>query len=241
MRPHEVVTAPHRRITECRSCGGANLEPFLDLGSTPLADRLLTEEQLAEPEPTAPLEVAFCADCTLVQILDTVDPEVLFCRDYPYFSSVSPSLLKHFGASAGRLIERLELGPDSLVIEAASNDGYMLKNFLDRGIPVLGVDPAEGPAASAQEKGVTTLNTFFTLELAKKLRAEGKQADLFLANNVLAHVADLGGFVDGFGLLLKDDGNAVIECPYLLDLIEHCEFDTIYHQHLCYILRSTAL
>jgi SAM-dependent methyltransferase len=121
-----------------------------------------------------------------------------------------------------------------LVVEAASNDGYMLKNFAARGIPVLGIDPADGPARVAQESGITTLCTFFGEDLARKLRAEGRVADVFLANNVLAHVPDLNGFVEGIRILLKDSGVAVIEAPYLVDLVDHCEFDTIYHQHLCY-------
>ncbi len=218
----------------CRSCGQPNLEVLIDFGRTPLADALLNQEQLNQPEITAPLDLAFCSHCSLAQITETVPPEILFCRNYPYFSSVSPSLLKHFGDSAHHLIQTRRLDSDSLVIEAASNDGYMLKNFLDQGIPVLGIDPASGPAQAAQEKGVPTLCTFFTRALAKQLRAEGKTADVFLANNVLAHVPDLNGFVSGIGILLKETGVAVIECPYVVDLVDHGEFDTIYHQHLCY-------
>jgi SAM-dependent methyltransferase len=192
------------------------------------------EEQLAEADLVAPLDVVLCEECSLVQITETVSPEVLFCQNYPYFSSVSKALMKHFGDSARQIIAERKLGPDSLVVEAASNDGYMLRHFVEAGIPVLGVDPADGPAKKAQESGVRTLNTFFTKELAEQLFEEGNRADVFLANNVLAHVADLNGFTAGIARLLKDDGVAVIECPYLLDLIEHCEFDTIYHQHLCY-------
>lgn len=221
-------------IDACRSCGGRNLISFLDLGATPLADHLPTEEELGLPEYRVPLEVVFCPDCALVQITETVTPEILFCRNYPYFSSVSPSLMEHFGSSARSIIEARALGSDSLVVEAASNDGYMLVHFVEAGIPVLGIDPAEGQAKRARERGVDTLNTFFGLELASELAGEGKLADVFLANNVLAHVADLNGFVDGISAVLKDTGVAVIECPYLMRLIEHCEFDTIYHQHLCY-------
>jgi SAM-dependent methyltransferase len=219
----------------CRSCGSAPLVPILSLGETPLADGLLSEAQLGEPEYRAPLDFAFCPVCTLAQITETVDPRILFCRDYPYYSSVSPMLMKHFSDSAERLIERRGLGPQSMVVEAASNDGYMLKTFVDKGIPVLGIDPAEGPAKAAQQRGIRTLNDFFGLDLARKLHEEeGISADLFLANNVLAHVPDLNGFVAAFRTLLKPDGAAVIECPYLIDLVDHCEFDTIYHQHLCY-------
>ena len=226
--------APGIAIDSCRSCGSPKLTSFLNLGTTPLADQLLTKEQLGEPELVAPLDVVLCEECSLVQITETVSPEVLFCQNYPYFSSVSKALMKHFGDSARNLLETRGLGPDSLVVEAASNDGYLLKHFVEAGIPVLGIDPADGPAKKAQEAGVNTLNTFFTRELAEDLFEEGKRADVFLANNVLAHVADLNGFTAGVARLLDDDGIAVIECPYLLDLIEHCEFDTIYHQHLCY-------
>ena len=169
-----------------------------------------------------------------MQITETVPPEILFCRDYPYFSSVSPSLLRHFRESALAIIGSRQLNSNSLVIEAASNDGYILKNFVEKGIPVLGIDPASGPAEVAQKAGIPTLCTFFTKDLAKQLRAEGKVADVFLANNVLAHVPDLNGFVAGIGIMLKKTGVAVIEVPYVVDLVEHCEFDTIYHQHLCY-------
>ena len=219
----------------CRSCGGTNLESILSLGSTPLADALLTEDQLELTELTVPLEWVFCNHCTLVQIIESVSPEILFCRDYPYYSSVSRSLLKHFAESASELIESRKLNSNSLVVEAASNDGYMLKNFLDRNIPVFGIDPAQGPAQVAQEAGIPTLCTFFDKNLAQKLRKEQKiEADIFLANNVLAHVPDLNGFVEGIQLILKKTGVAVIEVPYLIDLVDHCEFDTIYHQHLCY-------
>jgi SAM-dependent methyltransferase len=218
----------------CISCGYSELETIISFGYTPIADNLLTKEQLSSPEYTAPLDLVFCPKCSLVQITEKVPPEILFCQDYPYFSSVSPSLLKHFGNSAKNLIEARKLNSNSLVIEAASNDGYMLKNFTEQQIPVLGIDPASGPATAAQKAGVNTLCTFFTKDLAQQLKAEGKQADLFLANNVLAHVPDLNGFVAGISVLLKDNGVAVIEAPYVVDLVNHCEFDTIYHQHLCY-------
>ncbi|NJK47398.1 class I SAM-dependent methyltransferase [Candidatus Gracilibacteria bacterium] len=218
----------------CRSCGHSQLETILSFGDTPLADALLTEDKLKLPELTAPLDLAFCPHCGLVQITETVSPEILFCQDYPYFSSVSKALLQHFRRSALALIESRQLNRNSLVIEAASNDGYMLKNFIEKGIPVLGIDPASGPAEAAQKSGVPTLCTFFTKELAQKLRANGHVADVFLANNVLAHVPDLNGFVEGIGILLKRTGVAVIEVPYVVDLVDRCEFDTIYHQHLCY-------
>ena len=219
----------------CRSCGHTDLEPILSLGRTSLADALLTEEQLRLPELIVPLDCVFCSNCSLVQITESVSPEILFCRDYPYYSSVSKVLLQHFGESAKELIESRKLNSDSLVIEAASNDGYMLRNFLERGIPVLGIDPAKGPAQRANEAGIPTLCMFFSKDLARQLREGGaREADVFLANNVLAHVPNLNGFIEGIRLMLKDTGVAVIEVPYVVDLVENCEFDTIYHQHLCY-------
>jgi len=207
---------------------------FLDLGTTPLADRLLTEEQLKEPEPSFPLQVAFCEDCALVQILETVDPNLLFCDDYPYYSSFSDTLLEHSRENVEEILRRQTLTQDSLVVELASNDGYLLQYYQRAGIPVLGIDPAEGPANKAIEKGIPTEIDFFSTALAGQLRAAGKAADVVHANNVLAHVADTNGFVAGVAALLKDDGVAVIEHPYVRDLIEHNEFDTIYHEHLCY-------
>ena len=228
-------------IEGCLSCGCTQLQEIMSFGETALADRLMTAPQLAEPEPKAPLDLMFCPECALVQIHHTVDPEVLFCNNYPYYSSVSPSLMRHFRASAEDIMRVRRLGPDSLVVEAASNDGYMLKPFLEAGIQVLGIDPADGPAAAAVKAGVRTLNTFFSLELARTLAdREHVAADVFLANNVLAHVPDLNNFVEGIRTLLKPNGVAVLECPYLLDLIAHNEFDTIYHQHLCYF-SATAL
>jgi SAM-dependent methyltransferase len=218
----------------CRICGQTNLDVFLDLGDSPLADRLLTKAQLEEKEPVYPLQVAFCRNCTLVQILETVDPEELFCKDYPYYSSVSSSLLEHSRQNVLELIARRRLDAHSFVVELASNDGYLLRNYVDAGIPCLGIDPAEGPAHAAERIGVPTRCTFFHEDLARRLCREGKKADVIHANNVLAHVADTNGFVEGIRLLLKDDGVAVIEVPYVKNLIDHCEFDTIYHQHLCY-------
>ena len=218
----------------CRSCQKNNLEIFLDLGKLPIADRLLNDERLQKPEPRFPLEVAFCPDCSLVQILETVAPEVLFCEDYQYYSSFIPSLLKHSRDNVLDLIKTRSLDEKSFIVELASNDGYLLKNYVEKGIPVLGIDPAEGQAKAAEKNGVPTMNTFFTEELASRLRADGRSADVIHANNVLAHVADTNGFVEGIKILLKDDGVVVIEAPYVKDLIDHCEFDTIYHQHLCY-------
>jgi SAM-dependent methyltransferase len=221
-------------ITECRSCGAVDLEEVLDLGTTPLADRLLRADQLAEPELTAPLTLSRCSRCTLVQIIETVDPEILFFEEYPYFSSVSASLSAHFEASATEIIERRSLTAGDLVVEAASNDGYLLRHFQRAGIDVVGIDPATAPAQAAIDAGIPTIVDFFGIDLATDLRRERGPAAVFLANNVLAHVPDLNGFVAGIATVLADDGVAVIEAPYLVDLLEHGEFDTIYHQHLCY-------
>ncbi|MEM6869092.1 MAG: class I SAM-dependent methyltransferase [Cyanobacteria bacterium P01_C01_bin.121] len=218
----------------CRACGHESLLPIISFGETTLADALLNKDQLEQPEYTAPLDLVFCPHCGLVQITVSVPPEILFCRNYPYFSSVSPRLIKHFRESAESIIESRQLGPESMVMEAASNDGYMLKNFAEKGIPVLGIDPADGPAEAAKKAGIPTRCTFFSKDLAAELKAEGHAADVFLANNVLAHVPDLNGFVEGIRLLLKETGVAVIEAPYLVELVKHGEFDTIYHQHLCY-------
>ena len=221
-------------IQKCRSCSFPELKHVISFGDTPLADRLVRKDKLGEIDPKAPLDVVFCPNCSLIQIDATVSPEILFGKDYPYYSSVSKSLMEHFSASATEIIDRKKLGQNSMVVEAASNDGYMLKNFLDKGIPVLGIDPAEGPVREAKKKGINTLLDFFGKGLAEKLFNEGIRADVFLGNNVLAHVADLNGFVEGIKILLKPDGIAVIEVPYLVDLIEKREFDTMYHQHLCY-------
>jgi SAM-dependent methyltransferase len=225
---------PYTTISGCRSCGNPNLEQIISFGSTPLADALLTEENLKTPEIFVPLDLVFCPKCALVQITETVDPEVLFCRDYPYFSSTSKAYLKHCRENAEELIKSRKLNSKSLVVEPASNDGYMLKNFLEYGIQILGIDPAKAPVETARKAGVPTLCTFFSKDLATKLRNEGLLADVVIANNVLAHVPDLNGFVEGIRIILKDTGVAVIEVPYLIDLINKCEFDTIYHQHLCY-------
>lgn len=218
----------------CRSCQSKELKPVLSLGVTPLADRLLTREQLKEPELTAPLDLVFCSDCALVQITESVSPDILFGEDYPYFSSISKALAVHTRENALDLIRSGGLGPESFVVEIASNDGYMLKNFVEKDIRVLGIDPASAPVQVAREAEIPTLCTFFDHTLATQLCQDGQLADVVIANNVLAHVPDLNGFVEGLKIIMKSDGVAVIEVPYLIDLIEKCEFDTIYHQHLCY-------
>lgn len=224
----------YENIDQCRSCSGRRLSPVLSLGEMPLADGFLTNAALAEPEQAFPLTVVFCEDCSLMQLRETVAPEVLFASDYPYYSSFSAGWVAHCRENALELIARRNLGPDSRVVEIASNDGYMLRNFHERGIPVLGIDPVPGPAAAAEALGIRTRRDFFSLSLAEELASSGEMADVVLGNNVLAHVADLSGFVNGLRTVLKPDGVAVLEAPYVRDLIEQCEFDTIYHEHLCY-------
>lgn len=218
----------------CRSCGGEDLSVFLSLGDLPLSDGFLAAADLARAEPRFPLDVAFCGDCTLVQILETVPPEQLFDADYPYFSSFTDSLLQHSARNVAARIAERRLDGNSLVIELASNDGYLLQYYQAQGIPVLGIDPAAGPVAAARARGIETLHEFFGRDLATRLAAEGRHADVIHANNVLAHVADTNGFVAGIATLLKEDGVAVIEAPHVKELIDHGEFDTIYHEHLCY-------
>ncbi len=218
----------------CRSCGQTGLKLFLDLLKKPPSDRILTKEQLTQPESFYPLEVAFCPNCSLVQILETVPPEELFSDGFQYYSSFSPALLKHSRENVLDLIKSCNLDSNSFVIELASNDGYLLKNYVENDIPCLGIDPVEGLAQAAEKVGVPTLCEYFSKDLARQLRKEGRRADIIHANNVLAHVADTNGFVEGIRILLKDNGMAVIEVPYVKDLIDHSEFDTIYHEHLCY-------
>jgi SAM-dependent methyltransferase len=214
--------------TTCRSCGSDRLDSILSLGETPLANALVSDPNA--PDERVPLDVVFCRDCALVQITEDVPPEVLF-RDYVYFSSFSDTVLDNARAIAERLVAQRGLHAESLVMEIASNDGYLLQHYRDRGIPVLGVEPARNIAEAARRTGIETIDEFFTADLAATMP---KRADVVHANNVLAHVDDLNGFVEGIAIVLKDDGVASIEAPYVRDLIERLEFDTIYHEHLCY-------
>jgi C-methyltransferase C-terminal domain/Putative zinc binding domain/Methyltransferase domain len=228
----EDVTDP--QPTVCRSCGSAKLSLVLSLGATPLANALLTTEDLERPEPRFPLDLVFCENCSLVQITETVPPEQLF-RSYLYFSSFSETMLAHARDLSDRFQRDLALGASSLVVEVASNDGYLLQYYKHAGIPVLGIEPAENVARVAiEQRGIPTLSEFFGVRLARALATEGRRADLLHANNVLAHVADLPGFVEGIREMLADEGVAALEFPYLGDMIARSEFDTIYHEHLCY-------
>lgn len=221
-------------MISCRSCRGNDLKLVLSLGRTPLANALLTSNQVSEAEETFPLDLAFCPHCTLVQITETVSPEKLF-REYLYLSSFSDTTLRHAKDIAARMIETQRLGPNSLVVEIASNDGYLLRHYKSAGVRVLGIEPAVNIARVAQEDHqIPTIPEFFTEFLARQLRISDFDPDVVHANNVLAHVPDLNDFVFGLGILAKIDGVAVIEVPYVKDMIDACEFDTIYHEHLSY-------
>lgn len=219
-------------IVACRACGFASLDAVLSLGDMPLVNSLLDDE--GEREDRYPLDVVRCPRCTLVQITETVPPEVLF-REYAYFSSFSDTFLTHARTFADGMRGMLELGPRSLVVEAASNDGYLLQFFAEAGIPVLGIEPARNVAAAAAARGIESVPEFLDLELAQTIVAgRGRHADLIVANNVLAHVADLHGFVGALAMLAGETGLVSVEAPYVCDLVDRIEFDTIYHEHLCY-------
>jgi SAM-dependent methyltransferase len=216
----------------CRSCGD-ELEVVLDLGLTPLANSLLKSEQLEEVEPRFPLRLAACRSCALAQLVETVPPEALF-SEYPYFSSFSDTMVRSAAELTGRLVRERGLGPGSLALEVASNDGYLLRHYLAAGVPVLGVEPARNIAAAAEAAGIATLCEFFGREVGARLRAQGRLADTVHANNVVAHVPDINGLFSGFEAVLKPDGLLVIEVPHVLEMVRRLEFDTIYHEHVFY-------
>lgn len=223
-----------RRIAHCRGCAHPLPRPFLDLGQMPLVDRLPAADELATPDPTYPLRVAFCAECGLAQLLETPPPEVLFPADYPYYSSYSSDYLAHAASFAEHSRRAFGLGADSLVVEIASNDGYLLRHYRALGIPTLGIDPAPGPAAVAQSAGIETLVTFFSPALAERLAAAGRLADLIVANNLLAHVPDPNVMLAAMRRLLKPTGVISLEVPSARELIQLGAFDTIYHEHHSY-------
>lgn len=220
----------------CRFCRSPLARTFLDLGLQPLANSYLTPDQLAAGhEPVFPLHTLVCDACFLVQADHEVPAEAIFDDTYAYFSSFSPGWVEHARRYAEAMIERFGLGPDSLVVEIASNDGYLLKHFLAKGVPVLGVEPTANTAEAARAIGVRTDVVFFNAETGQALAARGDRADLMAANNVLAHVPDLNEFVSGFRHVLKPDGVLTFEFPHLLNLIEKVQFDTIYHEHYSYL------
>jgi SAM-dependent methyltransferase len=221
------------RSERCLACESSERELVLDLGRMPLANANVPRERLGQPEPSYPLELLSCRRCGLVQLSEIVPPEVLF-SDYVYLTGASSTMVAHFRALAAELVRRLGLGPRDLVLEIASNDGTLLAAFAALGPRVLGVEPAANLVALARERGVESLARFFGLELARELRAERGPAALLCANNVLAHVPDLPGFLEGCRILTEPAGVVAIEVPWLLRLVERLEYDTIYHEHLSY-------
>jgi len=224
-------------LNHCKSCSSSNVIQVLDLGIQPLANNLLPAGGVPDgTEPAYPLRLAVCLDCYLMQLLDIVPPVKMF-SEYLYFSSFSDALLKHSQAAVEKHIEEFSLEKASLVVEIASNDGYLLQYFTAKNIPALGIEPAENIAVEARKKEIETIVEFFTCELAKSLALSGKKADLILGNNVFAHVPDTNDFVAGLAELLKKGGRAVLEFPWGHEMIQKLEFDTIYHEHVfCFSL-----
>ena len=218
---------------QCRFCHAELRHTFVDLGMSPLSNSYLTRAQLNQMERFYPLHVRLCDRCFLVQLEEFESPEQIF-SDYAYFSSYSASWLEHARAYCAQMTERFGLDAASFVVEIASNDGYLLQNFVAQGVPVLGVEPARNVAEAAVARGVPSVTEFFGEKLAARLAAEGKRADLLLGNNVLAHVPDLNDFVAGLKILLKPAGVVTMEFPHLLRLIAGNQFDTIYHEHFSY-------
>ena len=220
---------------KCRHCQTPLATSFIDLGSAPPSNAYLGKDDLKKPEKWYPLHILVCEHCWLVQTEDYADADELFSEDYAYFSSFSKSWLAHAENFVEKMQARFGLTNASHIVEIASNDGYLLQYVQERGIPCLGIEPTKSTAAASREKGIDTLEEFFGVELAERLAAEGKQADLTAANNVLAHVPDINDFVRGFSLLLKPSGVASFEFPHLMQLVTHGQFDTIYHEHYSYL------
>jgi len=220
---------------KCRHCAAELALQLIDLGSSPPSNAYLTQEGLQAPEKTYPLRVLVCEKCWLVQTQDFAQADELFCDEYAYFSSFSTSWLSHAEAFVAEMVERFNLGPKSHVVEIASNDGYLLQYVRSSGIPCLGVEPTASTAKVARFKGIETIESFFGARVGSELVAQGRSADLLIANNVLAHVPDINDFVRGFARLLKPEGVSTFEFPHLLRLLEHTQFDTIYHEHFSYL------
>ncbi len=232
--------AVYTRRTTCRACGGTRVRRFLELGPQPLANAFLRDAMEFANEPRFPLDVFFCESCSLVQVLDVIDPEVLF-RDYVYVTGVSQTIAEHNKRYARAVVELVPVRPHDLVVEVASNDGSLLRCFQPYGARTLGVEPASNIAALARAAGVETIDEFFDLDVARRLRARRGAARAVIANNVLAHVDDTRGFLAAFHELLADNGMAVVEVPYLGELVDRLEYDTVYHEHLCYFSVTTIL
>ncbi|MDO9406416.1 MAG: class I SAM-dependent methyltransferase [Polaromonas sp.] len=225
---------------KCRHCGAPLELTFLDLGFAPPSNAYLAQEDLAKPEKYYPLKIKTCEQCWLVQTEDYAQAEELFSADYAYFSSTSSGWLAHAADYAGKMTRQLELGKHSLVIEVASNDGYLLKNFVAAGIPCLGIEPTASTAAAAEQLGIPVWREFFGESLGKRLAAEGRQADLIAGNNVYAHVPDINDFTRGLKAALKPGGTITLEFPHLMQLLAHTQFDTIYHEHFSYLSLYTV-
>ncbi|MCP1316177.1 class I SAM-dependent methyltransferase [Halomonas sp. 707B3] len=224
----------------CRHCAVPLSHTFLDLGFAPPSNAYLTAADLAKPEKYFPLRVKVCDQCWLVQTEDHAQANELFNPDYAYFSSTSSGWLAHAEQYAAQISSELNLNANSLVIEVASNDGYLLKNFVAMRIPCLGIEPTDSTATAAEEKGIPVLREFFGEALGKQLAREGRQADLIIGNNVYAHVPDINDFTRGLKSVLKPSGTITLEFPHLMRLLEHCQFDTIYHEHYSYLSLSTV-
>ncbi len=227
-------------MKNCRFCSNNELIPFLDLGSAPHSNAYLSQAQLTHTEKVYPLNLQVCKKCWLVQTTSKIEAQDLFTADYAYFSSTSSSWLQHAKEYVEMISSRLQLTPKSFVLEIASNDGYLLQYFVSKNIPCLGIEPTECTAKSARERGVPTKEVFFGCEVARQLIEEGKQADLILGNNVLAHVPDINDFVHALAICLKKGGTVTLEFPHLLNLLQDVQFDTVYHEHYSYFSLYTV-
>ncbi|MCW7540532.1 class I SAM-dependent methyltransferase [Aquabacterium sp. A7-Y] len=225
---------------KCRHCQAPLRDVFIDLGAAPPSNAFLRPEDLVRPELHFPLKVYTCAMCHLVQVDEVQRHDALFSDDYVYFSSYSRSWLAHARAYVEQATQRLGLGPQSLVMEVASNDGYLLQYVQERGIPCVGVEPTAGTADVARARGIETIGEFFGVSFARRFAAERRRADLVLGNNVLAHVPDINDFVAGLREVLAPHGSVTVEFPHLLQLVQQCQFDTIYHEHFSYLSFHTV-
>jgi hypothetical protein len=239
LRDHIDPRPAETALPGCRFCAAPLRHTFVDLGMSPLCESYVPAERVNAMEPFYPLHAKICERCLLVQLEEFVAADEIF-SEYAYFSSYSDSWVAHARAYVEMAVDRFGLGPDSLVVEVASNDGYLLQHVIERGIPALGIEPAANVAVAAREKGIETVVEFFGRELAARLVAEGRRAELLAANNVMAHVPDLNDFVGGMEPLLAPHGVVTIEVPHLLRLVEDNQFDTIYHEHFSYFSLLTA-
>ena len=220
---------------KCRHCKSSLHKPFLDLGFAPPSNAYLEIDDLQSPEKYFPLKVMVCEACWLVQTLDYTNAEDLFQNDYAYFSSTSSSFLDHAAKYCKEMIKKLELSKDSYVIEVASNDGYLLKNFVKKNIPCLGIEPTDSTANAAEKIGIPVLREFFGEDIANQIIFNNQKADLIIGNNVFAHVPDINDFTKGLAVALKQSGTITLEFPHLMQLLEAKQFDTIYHEHFSYL------